>query len=102
MQVAFYFAFTQAYFSALVVIAAFGVSAWVILGNFSIIYAIINSLLCVTFVEYWKHQEYDLAVRWGVRGVSAIENKRHDFWAEKEVTDPLTGEKVQIFPDIKR
>lgn len=54
------------------------------------------------FVEYWKHQEYDLAVRWGVKGVSAIETKRHSFVHEKEKTDPVTGEKVQIFPAPKR
>ena len=57
-KVAFYFAFVQAYFIALVGMAAFGVSAWAILGNFSAVYGIINSFLCVGFVEYWK-QNHD-------------------------------------------
>ena len=101
-QIAFYFAFTQAYFTALIGIAIFGVSAWAILGYFSSVYGIINSFLCVAFVEYWKHQEDDLAIRWSVRGVSSIETKRIDYRFEKEVKDPLTGEMMQIFPAPKR
>ena len=101
-QVAYYFAFTQSYFTALIGIAAFGGSSWFLLGYFSPVYAIINSLLCVAFIEYWKSQEYDLSVRWETRGVSAIESKRHDFEAEKDVTDPVTGETVKFFPSGKR
>ncbi|MCJ1449914.1 hypothetical protein MMC28_000242 [Mycoblastus sanguinarius] len=101
-KVAFYFAFTQSYFAFLVFPAAFGFSSWVLLGHFSAIYAIVNGLWCVTFVEYWKRQEIDLGVRWGVKGVSAIQEKRREFQHEKEVKDPITGETVQIFPATKR
>lgn len=72
------------------------------LGYFSSVYAIINSLLCVCFVEYWKHQELDFAVRWGVRGVSSIETKRHDFASERWIKDPVTGETVQFFSTPRR
>jgi anoctamin-10 len=82
--------------------AAFGFSAWVLLGHFSVIYAIVNVFWCITFVEYWKHQEVDLAIRWGVKGVSAIQEKRRDFKHEKEVKDPVTGETIQVFPATKR
>ena len=61
-----------------------------------------NVLWSVIFVEYWKHQELDLAIRWGVKGVSSIEEKRPDFRHEKEVKDPVTGEMVQFFPATKR
>lgn len=44
----------------------------------------------------------DLGVRWGVKGVSAIQAKRREFRHEKEVTDPITGETVQVFPATKR
>ena len=101
-QIAFYFAFTQSYFAFLMFPAAFGFAAWVLLGHFSPVYAVVNSLWCVTFVEYWKRQELDLGVRWGVKGVSAIQEKRKDFQHEKEVKDPITGETVQIFPATKR
>jgi len=74
----------------------------VLLGHYSSLYAIVNGLWCIIFTEYWKHQEVDLAVRWGVRGISRIETKRKDFKHEKEVTDPITGEKQQIFPATKR
>ncbi|KAL8738843.1 MAG: hypothetical protein Q9181_000447 [Wetmoreana brouardii] len=101
-KVAYYFAFTQSYFAFLVFPATFGFASWVILGSFSPIYALVNGLWCVTFVEYWQRQEVDLGVRWGVKGVSSIQQKRREFKHEKEVRDPVTGETVQIFPATKR
>ncbi|MCJ1281356.1 hypothetical protein MMC26_000675 [Xylographa opegraphella] len=101
-KIAFYFAFTQSYFTFLTFPAAFGFSAWVLLGHFSPIYAIVSTFWCVAFVEYWKHQELNLAIRWGVKGVSAIQEKRRDFKHEKEMRDPTTGETVQVFPASKR
>ncbi|OCK86308.1 DUF590-domain-containing protein [Lepidopterella palustris CBS 459.81] len=101
-KIAYYFAFTQSYFTFLIFPAAFGASAWMLLGHFSPIYAIVSALWCIVFTEYWKHQEVDLGVRWGVRGVSSIEIKRKAFKYEKEITDPVTGETVQIFPATKR
>ncbi|KAF2431235.1 DUF590-domain-containing protein [Tothia fuscella] len=101
-KIAFYFAFTQSYFTFLFFPAIAGASAWVLLGHFSPFYAIISSLWCTVFTEYWKHQEVDLAVRWGVRGVSKMETHRREFKHEKEATDPITGETVRIFPATKR
>lgn len=43
-----------------------------------------------------------MGIRWGVRGVSEIQQKRHDFEHEKEVRDPITGETIQIFSSTKR
>ena len=102
LQIGFYFAFTQSYFTFLTAPAALGTACWLLLPHFSSFYAIFASLWCVVFVEYWKHQEEDLAIRWGVRGVSKIAHKRRDFEHEKESTDPITGEKMQIFPATKR
>jgi anoctamin-10 len=59
-------------------------------------------LWCTIFTEYWKHQEKDLSVRWGVKGVSNIEVKQKDFTPEKTITDPVTGEQVGFFPASKR
>jgi hypothetical protein len=101
-KVAFYFAFTQSYFTFLIFPAAFGAAAWLLLGHFSPIYGIVSAAWCTIFTEWWKHQEIDLGVRWGVRGVSRIETKRRDFKHEKQITDPITGEKVLVFPSIKR
>jgi len=101
-KIAYYFAFTQSYFAFLIFPAAFGFSAWVLLGHFSAIYAVVSCLWSVTFVEYWKRQEIDLGVRWAVKGVSAIQEKRREFQHEKEVKDPITGETVQVFPATKR
>ena len=82
--------------------AAFGFSCWVLLGSFSWIYGIVNSLWCVIFVEYWKRQEEELAIRWGVKNVSVIQDQRRDFIPEKTITDNVTGEQIAFFPAKKR
>lgn len=101
-KIAFYFAFLQSYFMFLTFPALFGFSCWVLLGHFSPIYAVVNLLGCVVFIEYWKKQEIDLAVQWGVRGVSKIQRKRPQFKHEKEIKDPITGEEVKIYSPLKR
>ena len=97
-KVAFYFAFEQTYFNFLIFPTGFGLFAYLFLGSFSLIYAVVLCLWSIVFVEWWKHQERDLSIRWGVRGVSSIESKRHEFKPTKEVEDPATGETVKIFP----
>jgi anoctamin-10 len=101
-KVAYYFAFTQTYFTFLIINAVAGISAWFLLGHFSSFYAIVNGLWCIIFTEYWKHKEVDLALRWGVRGVSNIEIQRKEFVYDKITEDPVTGEKVKYFPVAKR
>ncbi|TVY14336.1 Uncharacterized protein LARI1_G007748 [Lachnellula arida] len=101
-KIAFYFAFLQSYFLFLTFPAGFGFCSWVLLGKFSPIYAIINGLWCVIFVEYWKKQETDLAVQWGVRGVSKIQLKRPQFKHESTATDPITGEEMKVYSPFKR
>ncbi|KAH5095576.1 hypothetical protein HBI38_030650 [Parastagonospora nodorum] len=101
-KIAFYFAFTQSYFTFLMFPAAFGFISWLIFGYFSPIYGVVSAVWCTVFTEYWRHQETDLAVRWGVRGVSKIDVRHRDFAPEKTVTDPVTGEKVGFFPSSKR
>lgn len=102
MQIAYYFAFTQTYFQFLIFPAAFGFSAWLLFGHFSLLYAVVNMLWCIIFTEYWKHKEIDLAVRWGVRGVSRIESQRLEFRHDKIVRDEVTGEEMKVFPARKR
>lgn len=101
-KVAFYFTFLQAYFAFLMVPAALGVVCWAILGQFSVVFSVVNSLACLVFVEYWKRQEMDLGLRWNVKGVSKISSKRREFIPEKEVVDQITGEPVQVFPTTER
>lgn len=101
-KVAFYFAFEQTYFNFLLFPTAFGLFAYLFLGSFSPIYAAVLCLWSTIFVEWWRHQERDLSIRWGVRGVSNIESKRHEFVATKEVEDPATGETQRIFPWTER
>lgn len=101
-SVAFYFAFLQSYFKFLVFPAAFGFAAWLILGKFSLLYAHVNCLWSVVFFEYWKKKEVDLAVQWGVRGVSKIQQPRPQFQHESEAQDPVTGEIIKVFSPFKR
>ncbi|KAI9372336.1 calcium-activated chloride channel-domain-containing protein [Aspergillus egyptiacus] len=101
-SVAFYFAFLQHYFRFLLFPAAFGFSSWLLLGSFSIIYTVVNSLWGIIFIEYWKRQEEDLSCRWQTKGVSAVRSKRREFKPEKEVQDDITGETKGVFPTTMR
>jgi anoctamin-10 len=102
MQIAFYFAFTQSYFTFLMFPAALGFASWLFLGHFSPIYGLVSAVWCTVFTEYWRHQETDLAIRWGVRGVSKIDIRYKSFEPEKTITDPVSGEKVGFFPSSRR
>lgn len=101
-DVAFYFAFVQSYFRFLLFPSAAGFSAWLFLGQFSTLYALVSCLWSVVFFEYWKKKEVDLAVQWGVRGVSSIQHLRPQFQWEYEKGDPVTGETVKVYDPIKR
>ncbi|KAK4126269.1 DUF590-domain-containing protein [Parathielavia appendiculata] len=101
-RVAFYFAFLQSYFAFLLFPAAFGFAAWLLLGPFSWLYAVVNCLWAVVFFEHWKMKEVDLAVQWGVRGVSKIQHPRPQFKFEREGVDPVTGEVVKVYSPYKR
>jgi anoctamin-10 len=101
-KIAFYFSFLQSYFLFLTFPAFFGFCSWVLLGKFSPIYAIVNGLWSIIFTEYWKKQETDLAVQWGVRGVSKIQRQRAAFKPEREVKDPITGDQIKIYSPMKR
>ncbi|QSZ30947.1 hypothetical protein DSL72_000506 [Monilinia vaccinii-corymbosi] len=101
-KIGFYFAFLQSYFMFLIFPAAFGFCAWVLFGAYSPVYAIVNGLWCIVYTEYWKKQETDLAVQWGVRGVSKIQHKRPDFKHEREIKDPITGEQIKFYSPVKR
>ncbi|KAG9244541.1 plasma membrane stress response protein-like protein [Calycina marina] len=101
-KIAFYFSFLQSYFMALTFPAIFGFSAWILLGSYSPIYAIVNAFWCIGFTEYWKKQETDLAVQWGVRGVSKIQRENPHFKHESLITDPITGENIKIYSPFKR
>ena len=101
-KIAYYFSFLQSYFLFLTFPAGFGICAWLLLGQFSPIYAIVQSLWGIVFIEYWKKQETDLAVQWGVRGASKLQRKRPAFKHERVVKDPITGEDIKIYSPVKR
>lgn len=82
--------------------AAFGFSVKVLLGNFSPVYMIGVGAWSVIFIEYWKRQEKELSIRWGVKHVGVIESIRREFRPKKVHKDPLTGEEVAWFPAKER
>ncbi|KAL7937966.1 calcium-activated chloride channel domain-containing protein [Trichoderma chlorosporum] len=100
--VAFYFAFLKDYFSFQIFPAVIGLSAWMLLGQFSTFYAICNCLWSVVFFEYWKRKEADLSINWGVRGVSKIQHQRPEFRWDFETEDMTTGEPIKVYAPIKR
>jgi len=101
-KVGFYFAFLQSYFAFLIYAGLFGAASYFLLPAYSPIFALANGLWSIIFVEWWKRQEIDLAVRWGVRGCAKIQNRRAAFQSDHEVEDPVTGQKVPVFSAWKR
>ncbi|CAJ2505130.1 Uu.00g125240.m01.CDS01 [Anthostomella pinea] len=98
VKVAFYFAFLQTYIVFMFFPASTGFLAWMFLPHYSLVYAIITSLWCVVFLEYWKLQEVDLSLRWNVRGIASLKMTRPKFKYIKEIVDPTTGELKRYFP----
>lgn len=101
-KIGFYFSFLEAYFIFLIFPAVFGFSCWLLLGKYSSLYATVNCLVCVVFVEYWRKQEVDLAIQWDVRGASNIKHKRPQFKHDALIKDPVTGEEIKLYSPLKR
>ena len=100
-KVAFYFAFIQNYLLFLAFPAFTGVVAWLWLPKYSLAYAILTSVWCTVFLEYWKIQEVNLSIRWKVRGVHKTKINRPEFRWDKVVTDE-NGLQRHHFPKWKR
>ncbi|KAF8477055.1 calcium-activated chloride channel-domain-containing protein [Kalaharituber pfeilii] len=101
-KVGFYFAFLQNYFAFLIFPAIFGATSYFLLPAYSPLFALANGLWSIIFVEWWRRQEIDLGVRWGVRGCAKIQNKRAAFQPDGVVEDSVTGQRVPVFSAWKR
>ncbi|KND86309.1 Uncharacterized protein TOPH_09067 [Tolypocladium ophioglossoides CBS 100239] len=100
-QIAFYFAFIQTYLMFLTFPAITGVITWLFLPKYSLAYAILTSVWCTVFLEYWKLREVDLSIRWNVRGVSKTEVNRPEFKYERLIVDE-TGRTMHYFTKSKQ
>lgn len=100
-QVAFYFAFIQAYLLFLTFPAITGVIAWLWLPRYSLAYGILTSVWCTVFLEYWKIQEIDLSLRWNVKGIQHVKVNRPQFKYDYEYVDE-GGRKHYYFPRWKK
>lgn len=100
-KVAFYFAFIQTYVVFLTFPAATGLVAWLFFSKYSLTYAILTSVWCTVFLEYWKVQQVDLSIRWDVRGIGVVKVTRPQFRWEKELVDP-SGRVIHYFPPWKK
>ncbi|KAI9775126.1 MAG: hypothetical protein M1839_001437 [Geoglossum umbratile] len=102
-KIAFYFAFLQSYFLSLLFPTIIGTLSYLLLPSFSPLFGLLTCLWSIIFVEHWTRQEIDLAVRWGVRGVSAIQRARPEFKPDWErVVDEKTGEVERGFSPYRR
>ncbi|KAG6024649.1 hypothetical protein E4U41_001730 [Claviceps citrina] len=99
-KVAFYFAFLQTYLMFMTFPAITGLIAWQFLSKYSLAYAVLTSVWCTVFVEYWKIQEVDLSIRWKVRGVHKVKVNRPSFKYEKILVDE-NGRTKHHFPKWK-
>ena len=101
-KIAFYFSFLQFYFQWLLIPAIFGISVYVTLGGFSILYTVVVCLWGIMFTQVWKRRERDLSVRWGSKGCSIVETRRAAFQGESIETDPITNRQAPSWPVWKR
>ncbi|KAL1919461.1 uncharacterized protein VTP21DRAFT_2154 [Calcarisporiella thermophila] len=101
-KIAYYFEFLQFYFLWLSVPSIVGVIYYLFGRSFSISFSIFMMGWSLAFTEFWRRRETELAIWWGVRNVSNVERRRAAFKADKQVTDPVTGELVPYFPLWKR
>ncbi|KAJ6438786.1 FAD dependent oxidoreductase domain-containing protein [Purpureocillium lavendulum] len=99
-KVAFYFAFIQTYLMFLTFPAITGVITWLFLSQYSLAYAILTSIWCSVFLEYWKVQEVDLSIRWNTRGVNKAKTNRPEFKYEQVLVD-ANGRTRHYFPKWK-
>lgn len=75
--------------------------AWLWLPRYSLAYAILTSIWCTVFLEYWKIQEVDLSLRWNVKGIQGVKVNRPQFKYDKVFTDG-GGRKHYYFPRWKK
>ncbi|KAL3962922.1 hypothetical protein ACCO45_004445 [Purpureocillium lilacinum] len=99
-KVAFYFAFIQTYLMFLTFPAITGVLTWLFLSQYSLAYAILTSIWCSVFLEYWKVQELDLSIRWKTRGVNKSKTNRPEFKYDSVLID-AHGRTRHHFPKWK-
>ncbi|KAK3307797.1 calcium-activated chloride channel-domain-containing protein [Chaetomium strumarium] len=100
-KVAFYFAFIQTYLVFLIFPAATGLLAWLFLPAYSPTYAVLTTVWCTVFLEYWKIRQVDLSIRWDVKGVGVVKVTRPQFRWERIVVDSA-GRRMHYFPKWKQ
>lgn len=100
-KVAFYFAFIQTYFLFLMFPSITGFLAWAWLPKYSLAFAIVVTVWCTVFLEYWRMKEVDLSIRWNVKGIGGLKVNRPQFQYEKEVVDSA-GRVHHYFPKWKQ
>ncbi|CAG8522776.1 12987_t:CDS:2 [Racocetra persica] len=101
-KIAYYFAFLRFYFQWLVIPAIAGLATYYSGAHYSIPFSIFIVIWSVTFVEFWRRKEYELAVWWGVRHFSRVERRRPEFRKEGSIKNPITGEEVPYFSPWRR
>ncbi|KAK2612544.1 hypothetical protein QQS21_001482 [Conoideocrella luteorostrata] len=100
-KIAFYFVFIQTYLMFLTFPAVTGLIAWQFLSKYSLAYAILTTVWCTVFLEYWKVQEVDLSIRWRVKGINKVKVNRPSFKYDKVIKDEH-GRTKHYFPKWKQ
>lgn len=78
-----------------------GVATWLFLPKYSLAYAILTSIWCSVFLEYWKIKEVDLSIRWNTRGVNKTKINRPKFRYDRVIVD-TNGQIKHYFPKWKQ
>ncbi|KAI9098173.1 calcium-activated chloride channel-domain-containing protein [Phlyctochytrium arcticum] len=101
-KVAFYFAFLRFYLTCVAPLAAMGLSAWLMNASFSPIYAVFVIVWGIVTINVWNRKASVYASRWGTRNYSKIEKIRPEFRPTKIEIDPVTEERIPVYPYWRR
>ncbi|KAJ3041892.1 hypothetical protein HK097_002156, partial [Rhizophlyctis rosea] len=101
-KVAYYFAFLRYYFLSLAPPAAFGVVTYLLDSDYNPYFGLFMVLWGIIMIAGWNREASRWASEWGTRNYSKLEKIRPEFRPESLTSDPVTGERVPMYPYWKR
>ncbi|RKF57030.1 Uncharacterized protein OnM2_077066 [Erysiphe neolycopersici] len=101
-RIALYFTFLQSYLMFLIFPAGIGLFAWIFLGQYSPIFAGLNTLWSIIFVEFWKKQEKHLASQWKSYDDSINGYRYPELEHMITHNDPLIDRRIRTLSPLRR
>lgn len=101
-RIGMYFAFLRYYFWWSIIPSVVGIITHFFFGEYSTVFAVLNCLWGITFIETWKRKQRQLAIQWDVKNCSVVGQRRMEFKGEEVIKDPITDVKKSHYSNKKR